>query len=156
MQVRIPVAVLLLARATFTTAAEPLLRVEDAWLREAPPVAAVQAAYGRFCNDGVETVTLAAAHGDAFGRIEMHETVETTTTASMRRLNGVVIEPGQCADFAPGGRHFMLFDPARPLRAGDSVTVTLVFADGFEQDFTLPVRRGDEENLQEHGHHAHD
>lgn len=134
---------------------EPPLRVENTWLREAPPVAPVMAAYGRFCNDNREAITIAALRSDAFERIEMHETVETETTASMRRLNNVVIGPNDCVDFMPGGRHFMLFEPQQPVRAGDMVALTLVFARGDEQTIEVPVRRQadvEQNNDEQHSH----
>jgi copper(I)-binding protein len=142
------------AAAAGAAETENPLRVENLWIREAPPVARVLAAYGRFCNDGAETVSIASVSSTVFERIEMHETVETGGRVSMRRLESVTVGPEECLDFVPGGRHFMLFGPEHPLRAGSEVALTFVFATGQEQAVTVPVRR--QQNDNSHGHHAHE
>lgn len=148
----------ILAMISAAAAAEldPPLRIEGAWLREAPPVARVMAGYGRFCNDNREAITIAAISSDVHERIEMHETVETEATASMRRLNNVIIGPNDCVDFVPGGRHLMLLEPQQPLRAGDSVAMTLVFARGDEQTIEVPVRRQTDGEPNHNGQHSHE
>lgn len=134
----------------------PPLRIENAWLREAPPVAKVQAAYARLCNDDKEALTLVHVASEDFDRVEMHASTETEGAVTMEQLDSVVVAPGDCVDFAPGGRHFMLFDARRALRAGDSVEFTITFASGAEMSLRLPVRRADEMIRTEHGqHHGH-
>ena len=130
---------------------EPPLRVENPWVREAPPGADVLAAYAVFCNDNEQAVTIAAARSTAFDRVEMHVVVETEDAVTMEQSNSIVIGPTDCVEFAPGDRHFMLFDPVERLRAGDNVEFTLLLADGQEIEVSFPVRRADE-MLNEHGH----
>lgn len=129
------------------------LRVESAWVREAPPVARVLAAYATICNDGARAQTLTNIHSKAFARIEMHISIEAGTSATMQHLDNVVVPPGGCVEFAPGGRHFMLFDPAAALRAGNRVDFRFETAEGIIVNATLPVKRVDEMNKMEHGHH---
>src|SRR5690606_21755646 len=106
-------------------ATEPPLRVENAWVREAPPVAGVLAAYARLCNDAEAAVTVSGAAGEHFGAVQMHMTVETDNAVTMKRLDSVAIGPGECLAFEPGGRHFMLLEPARRFHAGDEIALTL-------------------------------
>jgi len=130
------------------------LRIENAWVREAPPTAKVMAAYGTFCNDNETAVKLTTVSSDDFDSVEMHVSVETGNAVSMERLKDVAIGPHDCVDFAPGGRHFMLFAPSRPLRSGDTVSLTLQLANGNAMKVTLPVRRP-EETGQQHNHDGH-
>lgn len=130
------------------------IRVENGWVREAPPVARVLAGYARVCNDASTSVTLTGASSASFARVEMHATVETETAASMQRLDSVAIGAHDCVDFAPGGRHFMLLEPKDALRAGDEVKFALEFSNGEKLELVLPVRRADE-MLEENGHHHH-
>lgn len=136
---------------------EPPLRVENAWVREAPPVADVLAAYATFCNDADAAVTLANASSEHFGAVQMHATVETDSAVTMKRLDSVVIGPHECVAFEPGGRHFMLLDPKRDFRAGDEIAFTLFLANGKEMEIVMPVRRAgemlDKQQQHQHGHH---
>lgn len=132
----------------------PPLNVGNAWVREAPPVADVLAAYAVFCNDGDQAVTIAGAESEDFDRVEMHIVVERGDAVIMEESNSVVIGPDDCVAFAPGGRHFMLFDPVRIFRAGDEVELTLHLADGQELELVFPVRRA-EEMLDANDHAGH-
>jgi periplasmic copper chaperone A len=49
------------------------------------------------------------------------------------------IAPGASAMLEPGGWHLMLFDPARPLKAGDTVALTLTCGSGG-REFTFTVK----------------
>lgn len=127
------------------------IRIENAWIREAPPVARVQAGYFMLCNDGEMSVTLESVESDAFGRIEMHETIEADGASRMEKLDSVDVAAGECIRFERGGRHLMLFDADRRLTDGDTAVLTLL-VDGKRFDREFPVRRG---NGGEHHHHGH-
>jgi len=64
------------------------------------------------------------------GRAEMHETMEMDGMSSMKPIDRVPIEPGKSVEFAPGGRHVMLFDLDPKLRAGDETELIVRFAEG--------------------------
>lgn len=148
-------AVIILAAALASSAvmANEIV-IRDAWIREAPPVASVQAGYFTACNNGQADVTLTAVESDAFGRIEMHETIETESTSRMERLDGVSIEAGECIEFTRGGKHLMLFDATARLADGDSASLTLVF-DAQRIRIDVPVLRGDGpgNDSDDHAHH---
>ena len=127
------------------------IRIENAWIREAPPVASVQAGYFRACNDGNSEITLERVESDEFARVEMHETVEQDGSSRMQSLDSVTIAAGDCTEFTRGGRHLMLFDPDKRLVDGDLAHLRLVF-DTTTIAVEFPVRRGDGGNNHHHGH----
>ena len=45
----------------------------------------------------------------------------------MRRIDGVDVDPGATAVFAPGGLHIMLIKLKAPLKEGESFPLTLTF-----------------------------
>lgn len=135
-------------------AAEGLLRVEDAWVREAPPGVTVLGGYLRLCNHSAVDVTLTSVESEDFGRIEMHETIETESATRMERIKSLAVPAGKCVEFVPGGKHLMLFDPVKPVRDGDFVTLQFVFAPSDSLETRVPVRRGNNNN-KEHHHHGH-
>jgi periplasmic copper chaperone A len=102
----------------------PGLAVEDAWIREAPP-GAMAAAYAKLTNKGKRALVLDGARSEAFGGAGLHQsTVDASGMARMRE-GRLTIAPGATAALEPGGWHLMLFDPARILKAGDVVQLTL-------------------------------
>lgn len=130
---------LLLVAAT-VAAAEPPVRVDDPWVREAPPGVGVAAGYLRIHNAAAQPVMLIGADSPQFQRIEFHESTVRDGMSSMRRLERIEIPAGETAALAPGGRHLMLFgEPPLP-RAGESVSLILHFADGTVLEVQAPLR----------------
>lgn len=101
----------------------PGLAVEGAWIREAPP-GAMSAAYAKLTNRGKKPLILDGARSEAFGGAGLHHTTVVDGMARMRE-GTLPVAPGASALLEPGGWHLMLFDPARILKAGDVVTLTL-------------------------------
>lgn len=131
--------------------------IADAWIREAPPVASVQAGYFTLCNrhENVDAI-LERVESDAFGRIEMHETLEVDVSSRMVKLDSVTIPTDDCISFERGGKHLMLFEPANRLADGDTVILRLVI-NGDIIEHAFPVRRGNADTTEEvsHEHHQH-
>lgn len=146
----------LLATALPAQAAEPL-RAERLWVREAPPVAKVLAAYGRLCNDTDADIVIEGVAAEGFARAEVHRTVEKDGRTSMRHLRSLTVSANDCVALEPGGLHVMLFDPAGPLRAGDTVSFIFSLAGRDPVTLTAPVeRQQDHHDHHQHGHgHEH-
>lgn len=117
------IATLAGAGAPACASACPGLAVESAWIREAPP-GAMSAAYAKLTNRGKRPLVLDGARSEAFGGAGLHHTTVVNGMARMRE-GTLPIAPGATATLEPGGWHLMLFDPARILKAGDVVTLTL-------------------------------
>ena len=119
----------LLAAAIATLASAPAgacadLAVSGAWIREAPP-GAMAVAYAQLANRGKRPVTLTGARSEAFGGAGLHRTVVDAGGMARMREGTLEVAPGASAALEPGGWHLMLFDPARILKAGDVVSITL-------------------------------
>ncbi|HEX9626965.1 MAG TPA: copper chaperone PCu(A)C [Acidiferrobacterales bacterium] len=139
------------APVAVTAQAAETIQVEDAWIREAPPGAAVLAAYLTLENRGDAERALVGADSPDFGRIEIHATRMKNGMASMEQLKHLKIAARGREALAPGGTHLMLMQPRRALRAGDRVTLTLRFAGGANLATEAVVRR--DEQPDDHHHH---
>lgn len=117
------------------------VRVEDPWIREAPPVAKVLAAYMKIENAGQDALVLNGVSSPAFEHVMLHGTRIENGVAEMFHLDQVEIQPGEAAIFAPGGNHFMLMGLKRPLRAGDSAVLNLDFGGGGTVSVSTEVRK---------------
>lgn len=136
--------VLLLALPAMVQAADvDGLRFEGAWIRDAPPASPVRAAYLRIVNEGKGEMLIESAQSADFGAIEMHEMREVDGVMRMRPLPRLQSEPGSTLELAPGGKHLMLFRPARELQLGDRSSIEFVFADGSRREVEFEVRAGE-------------
>lgn len=122
--------------ATAGPAAEHLA-VTDAWVKAAPD--GMTAAFGTVTNTGESAVTVVSVESDAATDLELHETVEGETGEMvMQEVEGFTLEPGGVLELAPGGDHIMLIGLTGPIRAGDTVDLTLVLDDGSRLALTAP------------------
>ena len=71
----------------------------------------------------------------------------------MRQVKDIPVPAGGQAKLEPGGLHVMLIDLKQPLKAGDTVPLTLRFDDGGKQLVNVPVRAGDGAPPMDHKHH---
>lgn len=136
-------AALLLALALLPVAQAQ--QFEDAWIREAPPGAEVMAGYVTIHVRANVSTALTSARSADFARVEIHEMTMTDGMMRMRPLEKIGLPASRIVELVPGGRHLMLFEPKRPLRAGDRVTLDLVLDDGSRHAVEFEVRKPDAE-----------
>lgn len=117
------------------------ISVTDPWIREAPAVAGVLAAYMTISNNSRHTVQIDSASGADFTMIEIHRTMMHEDMAQMVKQSSLRIEAGKSLVLEPGGYHLMLMKPRRPLRAGDKVILQLHFTSGETIDVIAEVRK---------------
>lgn len=97
-------------------------------------------AFGTLANSGDAPVTVVSATSDV-SPMELHEVVTKNGTKGMRaKPGGFVIPPHGTHALDTDGNHLMLMNIAHPLKAGDTVTITLTFIDGSAASFTAVTR----------------
>ncbi len=113
----------LLLLMVLDASADDGLRALDAWIPAAPPGAPMLAGYMTLLNDGSDTVRIASARARGIGRIEIHRSFDDRGVARMRRVDGLVIEPGEAVTLERGGLHLMLMQPVRVPPPGQSLRI---------------------------------
>jgi len=117
------------------------LTIRGAWTR--PAAAGLNGAgYLTIVNSGHAADKLLSASSPAAARVSIHESRMVGAVMTMRRLDGVAIPAGASVTFKPGGLHLMLEGLKAPLKEGDRVAVTLVFARAGRMAATLVVAGG--------------
>ena len=116
--------------------------VKNAWVRGTVPQ---QKATGAFMQlQSAQGGKLVSATSPAAGVVEIHSMAMDGSTMRMRAVAAVDLPPGTAVDLQPGGLHVMLMDLKAPLKAGDSVALSLVIEgkNGKRETLTLnaPVR----------------
>jgi len=134
-------------------ATDPAIAIRDAWIRGAPPGAAVLAGYLQLDNRTGGSLVVSTFHSPDFDRIELHRTVVEQGVARMLHVERLEIPPGETVSLEPGGMHLMLFSPVRSLRQDDRVVFGVELADGRSQTFEATVRRDTGDDGHRHHHH---
>ncbi len=104
----------------------------------------------------------------AFKRVEMHDSVTEGGMKKMVKLDTLDLPAKSSIKFAPGGKHLMLFEPTKEIKAGELINVTFDFAERepidvlFEVKDVVPVADADsppetlDHNKMDHGTINHD
>lgn len=130
----------------------PGLRVSDAWVREAPPAAEVQAAYMTLANDTDTDIILTSVAAPQFANAEFHRMWFEGDRMRMESQDTLVVPAKGQFVLEPGGYHLMLFKPDQRMRAGDTVHIRLQCGAG-KSFVDAPVRKaGFIESTPHHGH----
>ncbi|HEX5807006.1 MAG TPA: copper chaperone PCu(A)C [Macromonas sp.] len=121
--------------------AADVLEVSDAWVR----ATVSSTGTGAFMRLKSRTdARLVEVRSPVAGVAEVHEMTLVNDVMKMRALDTLPLPAGKTVELKPGGSHVMLMDLSAPLKAGDSVPLTLVIEDQDGKrrtvDLTLPVR----------------
>jgi copper(I)-binding protein len=114
------------------------LRIDHPYARATPPGARTAAVYLTVDNRGAQPDRLVGAKSPR-GAVEMHDMRQDGGVMRMREVREIVVPPRHAVRLAPGGLHLMMVDPAAPLRAGERVPLTLVFARAGNVDVEIAV-----------------
>lgn len=128
------------------------IEVAQPWSR---PAAAgmTGAGYMTIANRGKAADTLTGVETASARKVEIHASSMAGGVMKMRRLDsGLAIPAGQAVALAPGGTHLMLIGLTKPLKSGDKVPATLVFASGNRLKIELSVGAA-APAAESHAHH---
>jgi copper(I)-binding protein len=126
--------------ATAAMAASAQTTVKDAWVRGTVPQQMATGAFAQITS--AQGGRLVSAASPVAGVVEVHEMSMDGNVMKMRALpGGLALPAGKTVELKPGGYHVMLMDLKRPLKAGDTVPLTLVIeaADGKRETLQLQV-----------------
>ena len=135
-------ALALLIAAATAQAQSAAVNVQDAWVRG---TVAHQKASGAFMTlTSPLAGRLVGASSPVAGVTEIHEMRMEGQVMRMRAVDGLDLPAGQEVQLKPGGYHVMLMELKQPLKAGETVPITLVIerAGGAKESIRVdaPVR----------------
>lgn len=129
----------------------PVVELSDALCRPTP--------VGRQATGCYLTLTASAddrlvgVSSPVAGRGQIHESrVESNMMMMYELRDGLPLPAGQAVELKPGGVHIMLLSVTEPLKAGDTVPLTLTFASAPPVEITASVGQP---ALTDAGHAAH-
>ena len=141
---------LVLTALSATAVAGDAPTVSNAWARATPPGVDVGAAYMTI-DGGAKPDRLVAASTPRAAMGHLHTVEEKDGVAKMRPVEAVEVPAGQSVELAPKSTHVMLMGLGRPLVAGESFPLTLVFEKAGEMTVSVEVRAASDDS--QHDHH---
>ncbi|MCP3974051.1 MAG: copper chaperone PCu(A)C [bacterium] len=114
------------------------LTISDEWSRAVPRVAEASAIYFEITNGLDSAVTVIGGSSEACASIELHETsIDDNRVMAMRPLaDGLLVGPGESAEFEPLGTHLMCIEPT--VFEG-SFAVTVDFDGAADIEIVVPI-----------------
>lgn len=129
-------------------ATESNVTFKDGWAKAAE---GMSGAFGTLVNSSDKDITLEKAESPVAGMVELHETVTSGSSSTMREVDGgFVIPKNGSFTLEPGGNHIMFMDMPKALLPGDEVPLTLYFSDGKTLEVTVLAKdfAGAQENYE--------
>ncbi len=105
------------------------ITVEDAWIRGVPPSAATTAAFMTIHNSGSDDAVLKSADCDIAETVQIHTMEQVGEMMKMQEVSELRIPAKGQASLAPKGYHIMLIGLVRPIKEGETIPLSLNFAD---------------------------
>jgi copper(I)-binding protein len=102
------------------------IAVSKAWVRLPAVKGEAGAAYFTI-EGGAEGTRLTGISSPMASRIELHESMEHGGMSAMRALKAVEFDYRRRIQFAPGGKHAMLFGINKAVKPGASIPLTFAF-----------------------------
>jgi len=132
---------LFLAATAAATASAAGLMVTDAWSRPTPPGVTVGVAYFTLKNDTGKSDRLLKVTTPVAAQAQVHRTEILDGIARMREVMILHVEAGQTVKFEPNGMHLMLMGLRKPLVAGQSFELELLFEVAGARKVKVVVRK---------------
>lgn len=118
-----------------------VVEVKESFARPVIQAGGVGAIYLELVNGTGADDRLVSASSPIAGDVETHETVhEGDVSRMVARPEGFVVPAGGKVRLEPGGKHLMLFDVSRPVKAGEAIPLQLTFERAGVVDVQVPVR----------------
>jgi periplasmic copper chaperone A len=138
----VPTAVAVVLVSTAALVAQAPITVSGAWVREPVPNRPATAAYAVLENPGSTDVQIVSATADIAGTVELHEMVRSGDMMKMSPVKSITVPAKGKVELKPGGLHVMLFELKKPVKDGDTVTLSFTTSAGGTVQTTASVRRG--------------
>lgn len=124
--------------ATSLTAQD--IKIDGAYVPLAPPGVMTHAAYLTLKNTGDQPRSLIGVSAKGYGMAHLHQSKTHDGITAMSMVHQLDIASGQTIALKPESFHIMLMHPKGKPVAGDTVLLTLHFANGEEILVSAPVK----------------
>ena len=114
--------------------------IKEPWIRATAPGQTVAGGYMKLKSD--KSSALVAVSTPLTARAEIHEMSMDGGVMKMRAIAKIDLPAGKTVELKPGGYHLMFMNLDRPLRAGETVPITLVFEGHDKKRERIEIKAG--------------
>jgi copper(I)-binding protein len=132
------------------------ITIDDPWARASIGATGNTAAYMKLANGGEAPDRLVAVKSDVAAHVSLHESREDNGIMKMAPVAGIEVPAGGNAELKPLGLHVMLTGLNRPLKAGETFPMTLVFETQGEVPVEVSVQSAQRPAAAGHETHHHE
>lgn len=127
------------------------LKVENPWVRTTIPDRPA-AGYMMIQNAGDAADAIVSASSPKVERIELHTHIMEDGVMKMRTIEKIEVPAKGSAELKTGGLHLMIFGAKEPLKAGETLPITVVFekAGPLEMEFAVKSAGGEKKTRGSH------
>lgn len=123
------------------TAAAQEIIVKDAWVRGVPHSAKTTAAFMSIQNSGSDEMVLKSASCEIAEVVQIHTMEQVGEIMKMKEISELRIPANGQTVLAPKGYHIMLMGLIRPINEGETIPLSLNFADGLSVAVDAVVKK---------------
>ncbi len=126
--------------AIFAKASDDIIVVKP-YARAIPPGQPNSASFMQLKNTSDTNHAVVSAKSDVAAVVELHTHTHKDGMMQMRRVDKIELPAQESVTLKPGGLHIMLIKLHKTLEMGQTVNITLEFADGSSIDVKVPVQK---------------
>ncbi len=115
------------------------IKASHAWIRVLPGTLPA-GGYVTLVNTGATPQALTSASSPDYRRVMLHQSTTHDGMSHMRMVKQIKLPAHATVRLAPGGYHLMLMHARHPVKPGDTVPITLHFADGSKLTVDFKAR----------------
>jgi len=116
------------------------IKINDAYARATPPGLPNSAAFMSISNDTTANVHILKATSSIAKFVELHTHDMKNGVMKMYQVPKITIPKKGKVVLQPGGFHIMLIGLYKPLKKGETITLTLELSNGEAKTITAPIK----------------
>lgn len=128
--------------------AASMIKIENAWSPEAPPVAKVMAGYMKIHNLSNKDIKIQSAKSSLFKKVEIHLTEMKNGMMTMTKQKSLKIKAKDYIELKPGGLHMMLMGKLKPIKTDSKIPVSISFDNNETIDINLNVKTDNQPEMK--------
>ena len=132
--------IVILLMFTASAQAQRIL-VKDAWIRGIPPSAKTTAAFMTIKNTGPVEMIIKSAASEIAESVQIHTMEQVGEIMKMKEVGELRVPANGQTVLAPKGYHIMLIGLLGPINEGETIPLSLNFADGTIVNVDAVVRK---------------
>lgn len=116
------------------------VEIDEAYARASIPNVPNSAAFFVIKNNSDKDIAITSANSDIAEKNELHTHIKENQMIKMMKIEKIVVPAKSSLELKSGGDHVMLMGLKKELKAGDEISLELIFSDGDKKSIKVPIK----------------